>query len=432
VTAAAPGAADLLRSIGLLADGPVRWGLPVPARGAGLYVVELAAPLAHAPLELATIGKWLERLPELRMDGTHPTSRALSARLGSFWWPDSTVLYAGATDHSTGGRVKALVAHVAGNRQPHPDGQWLHLLPSLERLGARIWWAETNAPEEYQDAFFDAFAEGRRGLPERPAGALALPWANMRRPTGERQAHGLTGQVLPAPPVTPEPPRTIVELPPGAADGTDTEARSTGTTRRAPTTPPLVGKPPAPARAARAAPPPSPTVQRAPTIARSASGGRSGPANRPAEPVQLSQGALDRMRVELDELSRVKRPEVVARIKSAREHGDLKENAEYHAAREEQSFLEGRIQALEDRIRRAVVIEETSTGKVVVGSTVTVEVMGDEVTYMIVGSAEADPVNGKLSMASPVGSALLGATAGQDVDVRTPRGAVRYKVLSIE
>jgi transcription elongation factor GreA len=174
-------------------------------------------------------------------------------------------------------------------------------------------------------------------------------------------------------------------------------------------------------------------VQRAPSIAKSASGGRSGPANRPAEPVQVSQGALDRMHAELDELTRIKRPEVVLRIKTAREHGDLKENAEYHAAREEQSFLEGRIQALEDRIRRAVVVEEESgTGKVVVGSTVKVEILGDEMTYTIVGSAEADPVNGKLSMASPVGSALLGATAGQDVDVRTPRGSVTYKVLSID
>ncbi|HET7182273.1 MAG TPA: transcription elongation factor GreA, partial [Candidatus Limnocylindrales bacterium] len=174
------------------------------------------------------------------------------------------------------------------------------------------------------------------------------------------------------------------------------------------------------------------TIQRAPAIAKSASGGRSGPANRPAEPVQVTQGALDRMRTELDALSRVKRPEVVARIKAAREHGDLKENAEYHAAREEQSFLEGRIQALEDRIRRAVIIEEVATGKVVIGSTVKVEIMGDEVTYTIVGSAEADPANGKLSLASPVGSALLGAAAGQDVDVRTPRGSVRYKVLSID
>ncbi|HEX2551791.1 MAG TPA: hypothetical protein VHK64_09380, partial [Nocardioidaceae bacterium] len=359
----------------------MRWGERVPAKGPGLYVVELGAAIDHAPLELTKVGKWLERLPELRLDGAHPTSKALGGRIASFWWPDSPVLYAGATDRSVGGRVAALIAHVIGDRQPHSDGQWLHLLPSLDRFGARIWWADTKAPEEYLDAFFDAFAEGRKGRPDRPADALALPWANTRRPTGERQAHGLTGQVLPAPVVTPEPARRVVELPEGAAEGTEVEQRGTGTTRRAPSTPPIISKPPAPrSPAARTAPAPTPKiqVQRAPQIAKSARGGRSGPANRPAEPVQVSQGALDRMHTELDELTRLKRPEVVARIKSAREHGDLKENAEYHAAREEQSFLEGRIQALEDRIRRAVVVaEESGTGKVVVGSTVKVEIMGD-------------------------------------------------------
>jgi transcription elongation factor GreA len=151
-----------------------------------------------------------------------------------------------------------------------------------------------------------------------------------------------------------------------------------------------------------------------------------------AAPVQLSQGALDRMTSELDQLTRVKRREVVARIKSAREHGDLKENAEYHAAREEQSFLEGRVLALEDRLRRAVVVDEVVNGKVIVGSTVTVEIAGDEVRYTIVGSAEADPAAGRLSMVSPVGAALLGALPGADVEVRTPRGSVTYKVLSIE
>ncbi|TME13119.1 MAG: transcription elongation factor GreA [Chloroflexi bacterium] len=138
------------------------------------------------------------------------------------------------------------------------------------------------------------------------------------------------------------------------------------------------------------------------------------------------------MTAELDELTRVKRPEVVARIKTAREHGDLKENAEYHAAREEQSFLEGRVQALEDRIRRAVVADETATGRVLIGSTVKVETGGDEVTYTIVGSAEANPAAGRLSSASPVGAALLGALPGAEVEVRTPRGPVRYRVLAVD
>jgi transcription elongation factor GreA len=421
VSPAQPGAADLIRSIGLLADGPVRWGLPVPARKSGLYVIELGTPLPTAPLEITRVGKWLERLPGLRLDGQHPTSKALGARLASFWWPDSTVLYAGATERSIGGRAAALTAHVPGDRQPHSDGQWLHLLRDLERLGARAWWAETDAPEEYLDALFDAFGAGTTAPPGRPAGALALPWANTRRPTGERQVHGITGAVLPAPAEAPEPPRRVVQLEPGDADGTSREERGTGTTRRGPATPPAA---PAAAHAPR----------RAPVIARSGSGPRRVvPRNVPQEPVHVSQGAHDRLAAELDQLTRVKRPEVVARIKAAREHGDLKENAEYHAAREEQSFLEGRVQALEDRLRRAVVVEdEVATGKVIVGSTVTVEIAGDELRYTIVGSTEADPAAGRLSMASPVGAALLGAVAGADVEVRTPRGTVRYRVVSVD
>jgi transcription elongation factor GreA len=169
-------------------------------------------------------------------------------------------------------------------------------------------------------------------------------------------------------------------------------------------------------------------------VARSSTGARktTGPRGAAEEPVQLSQAALERMTSELDDLTRVKRREVVARIKSAREHGDLKENAEYHAARAEQSFLEGRVQALEDRLRRAVVVQEVVTGKVRIGSTVTLETGGEEVRYTIVSSSEADPAAGRLSMVSPVGAALLGATAGTDVEVRTPRGPVRYRVVSIE
>jgi transcription elongation factor GreA len=141
------------------------------------------------------------------------------------------------------------------------------------------------------------------------------------------------------------------------------------------------------------------------------------------------------MRAELDELTRVKRPEVVQRIKTAREYGDLKENAEYHAAREEQSFLEGRIRLLEDRLRFAVVTEEPAAaerGRVVLGSVVTVDQDGDELRFTIVGTTEANPGAGRISTASPVGSALLGAAAGDDVEVRTPRGVSRYRVVSVD
>ncbi|NJD29434.1 MAG: transcription elongation factor GreA [Chloroflexi bacterium] len=146
----------------------------------------------------------------------------------------------------------------------------------------------------------------------------------------------------------------------------------------------------------------------------------------------MSSDALARLEAELDELTRVRRPEVVARIKTARELGDLRENAEYQTAREEQSFLEGRIQAIEDRLRRAVVVTDQADGRVGLGSTVTVETGGEETTFTIVGSAEANPAAGRLSAASPVGAALLGHHPGDEVDVRTPRGSVRYRVVSID
>jgi len=371
----------------------------------------LSAARPQAPLELTRVGKWLERLPGLRMDGTRPTSKTLAARLASLWWPDAPVIFAGGTERSLGGRVAALYAQVPGDRQPHPEGQWLHLLRGLEGLGARLWWAETDAPEEYLDALFDAFGEDAAAPAGRPADALALPWASLRRPTGERQPHGITGSVLPDEPRAAELPRHVVDVPPGDADGARAELRATGTTRRVPAS----AKTPAPVRAGSAA-----------------RGRATSPARSAPEPIQLSQAALDRTRTELDELMRVQRPEVVARIKSARELGDLRENADYTAAREEQSFLEGRIQALEDRLRRGVVVEEAATGRVMLGSAVRVETGGDELTYTIVGSTESDPAAGRLSSMSPVGAALLGAVAGAEVEVKTPRGPVRYRVLAVD
>jgi transcription elongation factor GreA len=207
---------------------------------------------------------------------------------------------------------------------------------------------------------------------------------------------------------------------PGDADGARSDGRGTGTTRRAPGS-----SRPTPAPRAK------PAAARASGPARQAAASRKAQHAAP-EPIQISRGALKRVTAELDQLTQVKRREVVARIKAAREHGDLKENAEYQAAREEQSFLEGRVQALEDRIRRAVVVDEIATGRVMMGSTVTVEVGGEEIRYTIVGSTESDPTKGRLSTASPVGSALLGAVAGSEVDIRTPRGSVRYRVVAVD
>ena len=135
-------------------------------------------------------------------------------------------------------------------------------------------------------------------------------------------------------------------------------------------------------------------------------------------------------------LTTVKRPEVILRIKTAKELGDLKENADYTSAREEQSFLEGRIANIEGMLRTAVVIEAPGAdGRVHLGSEVSVvEVEGDGevVVYRIVGSAEADPAAGRISNASPVGRALVGHGAGEVVAVATPRGAVAYRIVAIK
>jgi hypothetical protein len=135
-TTAGPGAADLFREVGLLADGPVVWGRPVGARTGGIFIVELPAPRPTAPIELTTVGKWLERVPDLRLDGVRPTSRTLAARLAAFWLPSARVLYVGSTDGSIGGRVEAIRATVLGDRRPHSGGHWLHVLTGLERAGS--------------------------------------------------------------------------------------------------------------------------------------------------------------------------------------------------------------------------------------------------------------------------------------------------------
>ncbi len=139
-----------------------------------------------------------------------------------------------------------------------------------------------------------------------------------------------------------------------------------------------------------------------------------------------------RLRAELGELTLVKRPQVIARIRTAKEHGDLKENSEYHAAREEQSFLEGRVQAIEARLRTAVIVEAPTAGsRVGLGSVVTLDDDGEAVTYTIVGADESDPARGRISSSSPVGRALLGRDIGDQVAVATPAGETRYRILEI-
>lgn len=152
------------------------------------------------------------------------------------------------------------------------------------------------------------------------------------------------------------------------------------------------------------------------------------------EPFYVTKEGLEKIKEELDNLKSARREEVSAKLERAISQGDLKENADYHAAKEEQGFIEGRIRDLEDKLRRAEIIKEDGPTDVVrIGSTVTLldEEYDEEVTYHIVGPMEADPANGRISNESPYGKALLGARPGQHVKVDTPAGEVQLKVLRV-
>jgi len=137
------------------------------------------------------------------------------------------------------------------------------------------------------------------------------------------------------------------------------------------------------------------------------------------------------LKSELEDLQVVQRPQVISRVKHARELGDLRENADYEAARNEQSFLEGRIKSVQQLIDSAVIIVGDRTGEVMLGSTVVAEVGGEETTFHIVGSTEASPTDGRISNASPVGKALMGRRAGEDVVVKLPIGEVSYRIIEV-
>jgi transcription elongation factor GreA len=406
-------APSLLRAVGLLADGPVVWGRPIPASGRGVFVIELPAPRPTAPIELTKVGKWIERVEGLRLDGAHPSSKALVARLAAFWLPSQPILYVGATDASIAQRVVAIERTVLGDRRPNHAAHWLKALRSLD--GFRVWWALTDATEEYEDALLTAFGEGvpAAEVAALPDASVVLPWANLRTATGERKATGLSGSLIPEPAEPPRPPARVVVLPDGDAEGAN-------------------GEPPPPKRRA-----PAPSRSASPAQPRTGSGATTmAPTGTPppeTDSRELTADGAARLQAELDELVRVKRPEVVARIRTAKEHGDLKENAEYHAAREEQSFLEGRIAALEARLRNAVIVTAPAAGsRVGLGSVVTVDDDGESVRYTIVGAAEADSRTGRISSASPVGRALLGHDAGDTVTVTTPAGEHTYRILAVE
>lgn len=397
------GASELMRTLGLLVDGPVRWGKQVRSRAPGVFVVELPGGRPVAPIDDRSLSRWLERVPGLLVDGEPATNRTLVRRLAEFWLPDEPVLYVGRSTRALGGRVASLYATPLGDVRPHPGGHWLKTLWPLDEL--TVWWAETDAGEEYEDALLSAV--GARVEPAvaeaSPDPDVILPFANLQTATGTAKRHGIEGSLR-------EPP----EIAAPTAEGATSPAAGSGSRRVA-------------ARRTLAAPGPSRGT--APAGGRAATAKSQPPA---PPPTYLSAEGLDRHAAELKELRTGVRPGVIARVKAARELGDLRENAEYEYARKEQSFVEGRIQELEALVRSAVVVGSTGESDVVaIGSSVVLETEGEEVTFVLVGSSEADPAAGRISYVSPVGRALLGRRPGDEVVVKLPRGEMTYRVRAV-
>lgn len=150
--------------------------------------------------------------------------------------------------------------------------------------------------------------------------------------------------------------------------------------------------------------------------------------------IYLTKEGLEELKKEYDETLNVRRPGVVERLSQARSLGDLSENAEYVAARDELSFLDGRIAELEDLIRQASIIHETGTkgSGIKLGSTVTLHVKGKKEDYTVVGEWEADPARKKISHESPLGKALIGKKVGEKIEVKAPAGKIDYTVVDIK
>lgn len=154
--------------------------------------------------------------------------------------------------------------------------------------------------------------------------------------------------------------------------------------------------------------------------------------------VPMTASGAQKLRDELNQLKSVARPGVIAAIAEARSHGDLKENAEYHAAREQQSFIEGRIQEIEGKLSNAQIIDVTKLpnpgGKVVFGSTVLLEEeeSGNEMRYQIVGEDEAEIKEGRISVNSPIARALIGKLEGDVAEVQAPGGVKAYEIVEVQ
>jgi transcription elongation factor GreA len=153
------------------------------------------------------------------------------------------------------------------------------------------------------------------------------------------------------------------------------------------------------------------------------------------EKIPFTKEGLERLKRNLRTLEKVERPENIRAIADARSHGDINENAEYHAAKERQAFLEGRINELKDIVSKADVIDvdDEPSDQIIFGRTVLLYNIEteDEVTYQLVGPYESEPEKGKISVKSPMGQALIGRSVGDSVNVRTPQGIKEFEILEI-
>src|SRR5260221_7285195 len=148
--------------------------------------------------------------------------------------------------------------------------------------------------------------------------------------------------------------------------------------------------------------------------------------------IYLTQEGLEDLKREYEDLTKVKRPEVLERVSQARNQGDLSENAEYTAARDELSFIDGRIDEIEELVKQASVIkEENGKSTIGLGSKVTLQVNGKKQVYTVVGEWEADPTEQKISHESPLGKALIGKKVGEKIEVEAPAGELHYSIVSV-
>lgn len=148
--------------------------------------------------------------------------------------------------------------------------------------------------------------------------------------------------------------------------------------------------------------------------------------------IQFTKEGYEKLIAELENLKTTGRPNAVQRLSKARSMGDLSENSEYHAAKEELAFVEGRIQEIEEIMKNAQIIDSTKSVGVNIGDRVTVDKNGTKETFSIVGEFEADPMTKKLSVTSPIGKALIGKKEGEKVTIEVPAGKLQYKILKIK